>query len=155
MFNLFAAKSSSDIQIARSAQHLLTLMKRVVQARQAMIDAQGDEHREIDLRLVREIANVLEPLVGPSEGKGAAWFQSMDWYGDGIRHLEFQLGRFPLAAIPKLQGLLRGDYSPFGILCWTPLEPDVPAEHEQGLVIFSDTIVVTATLARHMAVPRP
>jgi hypothetical protein len=145
MFNLFAAKRSSDIQIAKSAMHLLTLMKRAVHERQAMIAAQGDEHHEIDLRLIVEIRNVLEPLI--------VWFQSMDWYGDGIRHLEFHRGRFPMSAIPKLQALLREEYAPFGILCWAPVELDVPPEHEQGLVIFSNTIVITARLASGIGMP--
>ena len=50
MFNVFAARSSSDVQIAKSAKHLLTLMKRAISSRQAAIDARGDEHHEIDLR---------------------------------------------------------------------------------------------------------
>ncbi|MFC4312397.1 hypothetical protein ACFPN2_25160 [Steroidobacter flavus] len=125
-------------------------MKQAISSRQAAIDAQGDAHHEIDLRLVTRIGQALTPLIGPSEGKGAVWFQSMDWYGDGIRHLEFQPNRFPVHSIPKLQALLQDEYSPFGILCWTPFEPNVRAEQEQGLVIFSDTLVMTARVASQM-----
>lgn len=153
MFNLFASKRSTKIQIAKSGEQLLSLMKRAVQSRQAMLDAHGDEHSDIDLRLVMKINQVLEPLIGRSEGQGAVWFQSMDFYGDGVRHLEFHLGRFPLSAIADLQALLSGEHSPFGILCWTPMEPDVPPEQEQGIAIFSDVIVVTAKMASRMGRP--
>lgn len=81
MFNLFATRSSSDVQIAKSAKHLLTLMRRAISSRQAAIAAQGDEHHEIDLRLITRIEQVLKPLIGPSEGQerclvskhGLAW----------------------------------------------------------------------------------
>ena len=139
------------MQIAKSAKHLLALMRRAISSRQAVIDAQGDEHHEIDLRLITRLEEVLKPLIGPGEGKSAVWFQSMDWHGDGIRHLEFQPNHFPVHSIPKLQSLLQHECSPFGILCWTPFEPDIPAEQEQGLVIFSDTLVVTARVAGQMA----
>lgn len=123
-------------------------MARVIKSHQSELDALGDAHPEIDLLLVRLIDQVLEPRIGPSGIDGHAWFQSLDWYGDGVRHLEFQLGKFPLNVISSLQQLLVNEYSNFCILCWAPLEQHTENEEPDGVVIFAKKLLVTSRLAR-------
>jgi hypothetical protein len=146
MFNLFAAKRSTSVEVVRGQPQLVKRMAHIVKSHQSDLDALGEEHPEIDLRLVRLIDQVLEPLIGPSGIDEHLWFQSLDWYGDGVRHLEFAPGRFPLSAIPGLQSLLKNEYSRFSILCWAPLDPG-KTEDSEGVVIFSYKVVVTSRLA--------
>jgi hypothetical protein len=151
MFTLFSFKRNSSLEIAKGADDLVQQMARVIKSHQSGLDALGDAHAEIDLRLVRLIDQVLEPLIGPSGIDDHAWFQSLDWYGDGVRHLEFQPGKLPLNVISSLQRLLVNEYSNFCILCWAPLERHTEKEEPDGVVIFARKLVVTSRLARLMA----
>lgn len=123
-------------------------MSHVVEANQSALDALGSEYGNIDLRLADRIDEVLTPLIGPSGIDGEAWFQSMDFYGDGVRHLEFRPGKFPLNAIPALQALLASEHKRFGILCWAPSAEDVRTDSREGLVIFNGKLLITSGLAR-------
>ncbi|KGM51607.1 hypothetical protein N800_13490 [Lysobacter daejeonensis GH1-9] len=126
-------------------------MGNVIKSNQLALDALGDDHGDVDLRLVERIDEVLVPLIGPSGIDEESWFQSMDFYGDGIRHLEFRPSKFPLNAIPALQALLVSEHEPFGILCWAPRAEDgQPGDHE-GLVIFSGKLLLTSGLASESA----
>jgi hypothetical protein len=149
VFSLFSSRKNSAIEIVKPGKGLTKRMAALIELRQKRLDDLGDDlEEEIDIRLVKNVSAVLDPILGPEGcGDDDSWFQSMDWYGDGVRHLEFKPGRFPMAAIPQLQALLIGEYEPFSILCWAPLDGEATPEHEQGLVIFSDTILITAKLA--------
>lgn len=151
MFNLFRARKTLAVEVARDHNDLLARMGSVIKANQPALDALGDNHGDIDLRLVERIDEVLVPLIGSSGIDGESWFQSMDFYGDGIRHLEFRPGKFPLNAIPALRALLVSEHEPFGILCWAPAaEEGLPGDHE-GLVIFSHKLLLTSGLASESA----
>jgi hypothetical protein len=150
MFNLFAAKRSGAMEIVRGQRQLVDRMARIIKSHQFELDALGDEHPEVDLRLVGLIDSVLEPLLGPSGIDEHSWFQSLDWHGDGVRHLEFLPGKFPMAAIPALQGLLTNEYSRFCILCWAPIEDG--EKDSNGIAIFAQKLLVTSRLARLAAI---
>jgi hypothetical protein len=78
----------------------------------SVFDAQGDEHGDIDLRLVEKIEAYLEPILGQWEGSDRWWHQ-MDYYGDGIRSLMFQTSSFQRQFVPALHGLLNGEHAEF------------------------------------------
>jgi hypothetical protein len=148
MFSLFASRKNSPIEIVKPGKGLTKRMGALIETRQQRLDDLGDSHGDVDMRLVVKVSAVLEPILGP-EGcsEDDPWFHSMDYYGNGVRHLEFRPGKFPMPAIPTLQALLVGEHEPFSILCWAPLDGEASPEHGQGLVIFSDTILLTAKLA--------
>lgn len=147
MFNIFRARRTKRIEVARSADDLLARMGKRVSTRQSALDALGDKHCDIDIDLVDKISEVLTPILGADgSSKECRWFQSMDWYGDGIRHLEFLPNAFPMSCADQLQELLVGDFSNFGILCWAPVTEGDDSNTE-GVVIFNDTILVTRGLA--------
>ena len=148
MFSLFASLKSSPVEIVKPGRGLIHRMGSLIEKRQQRLDDLGDSHGDIDMRLVDKVGTVLQPILGP-EGcsQNELWFHNMDYYGNGVRHLEFRPGKFPMSAIPSLQALLVGEHEPFSILCWAPLDGNAPQEHEQGLVIFSDKILLTARLA--------
>ena len=150
MFSIFKARRSYKIQIARGADDLLARMGRCIAARRAALEALGDRHCDVDLALVGKIEQTVSPFLGPSEPlEGSKWFQSMDWHGDGIRHLEFQPGEFRSDFIPLLQALLKDRHLNFGILCWAPMRgKGLSGVESDGVVIFSDTLILTAGFAR-------
>jgi hypothetical protein len=146
MFNIFRARRSKHVEIARSPDDLLKRMGKKVALRQGALDALGERHGDLDMDLVTRISEILTPLLGADDSsEDSKWFQSMDWYGDGIRHLEFQPSAFPMSVIPELHKLLVGDYESFGILCWAPVVDKGDAGSE-GVVIFNDTLLVTRGL---------
>ena len=146
MFSIFQARRSSKIEIARDEKDLLARMAKAIRSRQSALDALGDCHGDVDLELAGKIERSLLPYVGSSDAEGALWFQSMDFYGNGIRHLEFQPGIFPSTCVPVLRDLLVGEHTSFGILCWAPAVSSNPGESD-GVVIFNDSLILTAGLA--------
>ncbi len=146
MIDLFSLKRDGALEIAKDNDDLLARMGRAIVHRQPALDAL-DQHDEVDVALVERIEEILKPSLGRSDGSDAVWFQSMDWYGDGIRHLEFQPNRFPPDAIGPSQALLTGDHANFGILCWTPLKEG----GSDGLVIFNDRLILTEGIARALS----
>jgi hypothetical protein len=147
VFNLFTSRKSASIEVVKPGRGLTKRMGDLIALRQDRLDELGDSHGDVDLRLVLLIKDVLEPLLGAEGCEDEPWFHLMDYYGNGVRHLEFKPGAFPMSVIPALQALLVGEHQPFSILCWAPLSGDPPPEQEQGLVIFSDKLLITAKLA--------
>ncbi len=82
----------------------------------AVFEAQGNEHGEIDLRLVERIESYLEPRLGQWEGSDTWWHQ-MDYYGDGIRSLMFKASAFQPRFVPALHAFLTGEHAQFCIVC--------------------------------------
>lgn len=148
MFSLFASRENSAVEIVKPGSGLIKRMGELIKVRQKRLDDLGDSHGDIDMRLVDRVIEVLDPLLGPErESAEDSWFHNMDYYGNGVRHLELKPSKFPMSVIPDLQSLLVGEHEPFTILCWAPLSEKAPAEHEQGLAIFSDKVLLTAKLA--------
>lgn len=79
---------------------------------------QGSLHPKLDLQLCEKIETHLEPIIGRNGFDDEKWFMSLDWYGDGVRRLEFQNNILTIEIVKLLQSLLRGLYSQFVILCW-------------------------------------
>jgi hypothetical protein len=148
MFSLFQARRTSGIEIAKDHEDLLARMAQITEANQAALDALDKLHGDIDLRLIERIDDVLVPLIGASGFDEESWFQSMDFYGDGIRLLEFRPAKFPCNAIPALQALLVSEHKRFGMLCWTPLDE---SGSKDAVVIFGDTLIFTPKLARELS----
>jgi hypothetical protein len=156
VFSLFASRKNSPIEIVKPGKGLIKRMGELIELRQERLDDLGDSHGDVDMRLVDKVIAVLDPILGP-EGcsDDDSWFHNMDYYGNGVRHLEFKPGKFPMSAIPHLQALLAGEHESFSILCWAPLEGVTPPGHEQGVVIFSDKILLAAKLAASSTVVNP
>jgi hypothetical protein len=147
MFNLFSSRKDSGVEIVRTARALTKRMSEVIRSHQDVLDALGEDHGEVDSRLLKRIDELIEPILGPSGHGDERWFQSMDYYGGGVRHLEFKPGVFPLPLIPRLQNLLVGEHASFCILCWAPFEAPASEEHEEGIVIFAKKLLLTPKLA--------
>lgn len=152
-FNLFATRASANYQVVDDGNALLAAMERAIAERQQALDALGESHWQIDMDLVKRIHAVLDPRLGPESTDGSGWFHSMDWHGDGVRHLEFQPDRLPVDLIPELQHLLHGDATPFSILCWAPLAGVQYGDDSDGCVIFNDRVYITRGLATMLARP--
>jgi hypothetical protein len=152
VFNLFTSCNPAAIEVVKPGRGLTERMGDLIALRQDCLDELGDSHGDVDLRLVLLIKDVLEPLLGAEGCEDEPWFHLMDYYGNGVRHLEFKPGAFPMSVIPALQALLVGEHAPFSILCWAPLSGDSPPDHEQGLAIFSDRLLITAKLAGNSAI---
>lgn len=101
---------------------------------------QGSLHPWLDLRLCEKIEEHLKPMIGAQGIDNELWFMSMDWYGDGVRRLEFQNDVLTLELVKSLQSLLHGFYSQFAILCWGKTGP---WERRIGALILNKRIYIT------------
>ena len=101
---------------------------------------QGSLHPKLDLQLCNNIESHLEPLLGRSGIDDEKWFMSLDWYGDGVRRLEFQNNVLTIEIVKSLQALLRGLHSQFVILCWGKVGP---WEKRIGALILNKRIYIT------------
>jgi hypothetical protein len=82
----------------------------------SVFDAQGDDHGNIDLRLVRHIESYLIPVLGAWE-RSDIWWHQMDVYGDGVRSLIFRTSAFKPRFVVDLHSLLKGEHADFCIVC--------------------------------------
>jgi hypothetical protein len=130
--------------VVRDDQELIRELGVAVERRRPAIEAQGAAHEDLDIRLTTCIEDFLRSILGPQEKSASGWFQSMDYYGDGIRHLEFGPGRLPLDAMPQLKAMLTGEHRDFGILCWA--ESELAPDRTEGVALFSDCAIVTKGL---------
>ena len=101
---------------------------------------QGSLHPKLDLQLCERIEEHLKPIIGAHGIDDEKWFMSLDWYGDGVRRLEFQNDILTPAIVASLQPLLRGLYSQFVILCWGKTGP---SEKKIGALILNKRIYTT------------
>lgn len=149
MFNLFNGRSGSRTEIVRDGGSLAKRLGMFAEARRKHFDAQGDDHADIDFRLVEKINRILVPALGPeTTDTNSRWYHEMDFYGDGIRHLEFNDGEFRQEFITELQALLQGEHEQFGILCWTEDGSLEDGSDAQGVLIYSDMLILTKGLAQ-------
>lgn len=105
------------------------------------------------MRLVRQIDAVVEPLLGP-KGLEGAWFENLDFYGDGVRQLSFSLREFPLSLIPALRALLTGEHERFCVLIKVHTERMEKGESIGLLAVFFDKTLITEELYERMKVER-
>lgn len=118
---------------------------------EAVFDAQGDEHSEIDMRLVEKIESILNPKIGDWESS-EDWYHNLDYYGDGIRSLVFNWSVFSAEFVEPLQALLVGEHEPFCILCQIYEEMGSDDDTRIGsIAIFNDRLMVSRPIARKLA----
>lgn len=150
-FDLFSLQVRTK-EIVESAADLVDRMSALLRPRQAALAAiPGDDYFDVDGRLMDRVEEVLVPMLGSNVGDGASWYQHCGNNDDGVRHLAFDEAHFPAAALSGLHALLSGEFAPFCILCWINRR-DASGDYEEGLVLFSDTLVITRGLARALVV---
>ena len=82
----------------------------------SVFDAQGEDHADIDLRLVEKIDGYLVPKLGQWE-QSDLWFHNIDYYGDGIRSLDLSAQSFSPSYVQAFRDMLVGEHLDFTILC--------------------------------------
>jgi len=121
---------------------------------EAVFDAQGDEHSEIDMRLVDKIDSVLHPQIGDWESSDD-WYHNLDYYGDGVRSLEFNWSAFSADFVEPLQALLSGEHEPFCILC--KVFEDLQSDENTrigSIAIFCGRVLISRRLAMKLAIAK-
>ncbi len=119
---------------------IVNAIKAEQRLRRYVFSLQGSLHPRLDLRLCKKIEEHLKPMIGAQGIDKELWFMSMDWYGDGVRRLEFQNDVLTLEIVKSLQSLLRGLYSQFAILCWGKAGP---WERRIGALVLNKRIYIT------------
>ena len=116
----------------------------------SVFDAQGEEHSNIDFRLAEKIDDYLSPNLGKWE-QSDIWFHNIDFYGDGIRSLEFVADSFSPAYLRDFQAMLAGEHSEFAILCKVLTNFSDTGTRIGSIAIRSDRILVSYPLAAYFS----
>ena len=149
MFNLFSRSQGSGARVLseRRLWQFLDEDKRNEDA----IEAQGDDHERIDLRLVDKIESYLTPILGDWESS-EIWWHDLTVDGNGIRSLLFTEAAFDPKFIDELQRFLTGEHEAFCILCQIFESLGGKDDTRIGtIIVFSDEIVVSKPVARKLA----
>ncbi len=116
-------------------------------APRSVFDAQGDDHADIDLRLVDSIESFLVPTLGQWE-QSDRWWHQLDFYGDGIRSLSFAATSFSPSFVPAFQQFLFGEHEHFCILCQVSQSLGGTEDTKIGsLAVRADSLLVSYPLA--------
>jgi len=107
-------------------------------------------HEQCDMRLVKQIDAVVGPFLGP-QGLEGAWFENLDYYGDGVRQLSFALPEFPIGLLASLRALLTGEHGNFCVLIKFHTQRMERGESLGALALFSDKVLVTEQLYERLA----
>jgi len=155
MLSLFRSRREQSTVVVADRDALFRQLGRFATPR-SVFDAQGDQHGQIDLRLVTKIEDMLVPALGRWE-QSSEWFHQMDYYGDGIRSLTFRRTAFPRERLADLQALLVGEHESFGILCIvidraTTEYCETPDPPDEYLILLSKRIIVTRRLANELSI---
>jgi hypothetical protein len=76
----------------------------------------ADAEERLDLKAGQALKAVLEAEVGPEEGPNHVQSQNWDWNDDRTRAVYMLRSAFRPDLIPKLQGILVGEFADFRIL---------------------------------------
>lgn len=114
----------------------------------SVFDAQGEDHGDIDLRLVEKIDGYLVPKIGQWE-QSDRWFHNIDFYGDGIRSLELCAQSFSPPYLQDFQGMLIGEHSDFTILCKILTDFSDASSRIGSIAVRGDQILVSYPLVAH------
>lgn len=144
MQNLFSKNTETKIV---SEEELWELLDSECTDRE-FFDAQGDEHGEIDMRLVEKIEAFLETQPGCEEASEHR-LHNLDFYGDGIRSLSFSVHLFKPEFVETFRKMLTGEHEPFCILCM--IHADLTKDYTRigTIAIFSNKLIVASPLAKH------
>ena len=149
MFSIFRTKNKAS-RIAVSETEFWARLESDCTDR-SVFDAQGDEHSEIDMRLVDKIDALLHPQIGDWESSDD-WYHKLDFYGDGIRSLLFNWAVFKPDFIEALQDLLSGEHEPFCVLC--QIYEDIGSDDDSkigSIAIFRNQIMISRPIAKRLA----
>jgi hypothetical protein len=114
----------------------------------SIFDAHGEEHGDIDLRLVQKIENYLAPKIGQWE-QSDRWFHNIDYYGDGIRSLAFAEIYFSPSYLPDFQDMLVSEHSDFTILCKVSTDFSDSGTRIGSVAICKNRLLVSYPLVAH------
>lgn len=149
MFSLFRSRREKRTEVVPDEGAFFRRYAQLLPS-PSVFRAHGEEHGDIDSRLIGKIEAILVPLLGKWE-QSSIWFHQMDYFGDGVRSLLFQPSTFPREHITKLQALLVGEHAQFTIVCHIEAfgrsAPQDIASHRELLAIFSGKMLVTKRLA--------
>jgi hypothetical protein len=149
MFSIFRSKSNGGRIVVSEPDFWTRLESECTD--EAVFDAQGDAHSEIDMRLVEKIGGVLHPQIGDWESSND-WYHNLDYHGDGIRSLVFNWSVFHADFIEQLQALLVGEHEPFCVLC--QVYEDMASDDDTrigSVAIFKDRLMVSRPIAKKLA----
>jgi hypothetical protein len=92
--------------------------KRCGEARTRFALQDKELHARLDMELTSKIDRLYIDVLGPWEPADAEWWHNMDFYGDGVRALQFVLHRFPPDSLVTVRGYLSGAHDGFSMLIW-------------------------------------
>ena len=149
MFNLFAGAGESRTRVL-SERSLWRFLEEDDRNR-AAIDAQGDAHEDIDMRLVEKIDSYLAPILGDWESS-ENWWHNLTVDGHGIRSLLFAESAFDPQFIDQFQRFLDGEHEPFCILCqiFENLRDDGDSRIG-SIIVLNDEVVISKPVAKKLA----
>ena len=114
----------------------------------SVFDAHGEDHGDIDLRLVEKLDGYLVPKIGQWE-ESEVWFHNIDYYGDGIRSLDLSAHSFSPSYLQDFQDMLVGEHSDFTIICKICTDFSDAGARIGSLAVRSSEILVSYPLAAY------
>jgi hypothetical protein len=121
---------------------------------EAAVEAQGDAHERIDLRLVQRLEAFLVPILGQWENSDR-WYHNLDCHGDAVRSMLFLQKDFDPRYIVEFHKYLEGEHAAFCVLCQIYEKLGGGDGARVGCVaICADRILVDQALAQRWAMPR-
>ena len=117
-------------------------------ASRSIFEEQGEEHGDIDFRLVEKIDDYLSPKIGTWE-QSDHWFHNIDFYGDGVRSLEFSADSFSPDFLRRFQAMLIGEHSEFTVLCKVMTNFSDSGTKIGSIAIRNDRMLVSYPLAAY------
>ena len=106
----------------------------------SIFDAQGDDHADIDFRLVEKIDGYLVPKIGNWE-QSSKCFHNIYFDGDAVRSLELSAEVFSPSYIPAFQSMLVGEHVDFTILCKVMTELSDSGERIGSCLLYTSRCV--------------
>lgn len=109
-------RKSAKIIVLKDSDAFRAHCNRTQRIRNTSDGAAANTEERLDLRLAEAIKTLLEFEVGPEEGPNPVQGQNWDWHDDRRRCIAIVSGSFKPDLIPKLQGLLKGEFADFQII---------------------------------------
>jgi hypothetical protein len=114
MLQLFASGERPRIDVVASDK---AFWARFTRDCEMFADSPNGSSERVDLRLFEKIEAVVRPVLGAWERGNPAWWHNVDWNGDGVRSLAFNLQVFPRSFIASFHKLLVVEHANLCVLC--------------------------------------
>jgi len=154
MLQLFAPGERPHIDVVASDEAFWARFERNCPPAEDFADSPSESGERVDLRLYKKIEDLVRPVLGPWEHGNPAWWHNIDWNGDGVRSLAFNLESFPRSFVASFYKLLVGEHSKFCVLCQFYRGPIHESEKLGALAIYHDHMLVSRAVASALATER-